>query len=97
MPHPNNMRVLWKLGPLSFKFHHIMIGPMYAITSLWWKILKRRKVKKQKCNTWSIKFWLDFLCFKQYPNVVHKISIVNDKKKMVIVLNFIIIKRKKRN
>jgi hypothetical protein len=44
------------------------------------KYLKEEKVKKQKCNIWSIKSWLDFLCFKQYPNVVHKISIVIDKK-----------------
>jgi hypothetical protein len=27
------------------------------------------------------KSYLDFLCFKQYPNVAHKISIIIDKKK----------------
>jgi hypothetical protein len=28
------MRVLQNLGPLSFKLHHIMIGPLYVIPSL---------------------------------------------------------------
>jgi hypothetical protein len=32
--------------------------------------------------------------FQAIPNVAHKISVVNDEKNTMIVLNFVIIKRK---
>jgi hypothetical protein len=41
------------------------------------------------------KSYLDFLCFRQYPNVAHKISIIIDKKNSMTILNFVIIRRKK--
>jgi len=47
------------------------------------------------CNNWSIISLLDFLYLKEYPNVAHKIFIVNKKNlKYNIVFNFFIIERK---
>jgi hypothetical protein len=47
---------LQNLGPFSFKFHHNMIGPLYAILSFFvfdvvMRISKRRKGKIKMCNT----------------------------------------------